>query len=90
MEVRAWVSGAEGLVGRKCGLSCLSPPEMPSFPKAVLPSQTGKPQRSGQGSAAWAVSLRVRIWPGCPERYLSEIIWASKPDWDIYHAKSQP
>ena len=32
----------------------------------------------------------ARIWPEYPERYLSEIIWASKPDWDIYHAKSQP
>lgn len=42
MEVRAWVSGAKGLVGRKCGLSCLSPPEMPSFPKALLPSQSWK------------------------------------------------
>ena len=27
-----------------------------------------------------AASLRVRIWPEYPERYLSEIIWASKPD----------
>ena len=24
--------------------------------------------------------LRVRIWPEYPERYLSKIIWASKPD----------
>ena len=24
---------------------------------------------------AWAASLRVRIWPEYPERYLSEIIW---------------
>ena len=27
-----------------------------------------------------AASLRVRIWPECPQRYLSELIWASKPD----------
>ena len=38
---------------------------------------------AGQGSAARAASLRVRIWPECPERYLSEIIWASKPDCGI-------
>ena len=37
----------------------------------------------GQGSTARAASLRVRIWPECPERYLSEIIWASKPDCGI-------
>ena len=30
-----------------------------------------------------AASLRVRIWPEYPERYLSEIIWASKPDCGI-------
>ena len=28
----------------------------------------------------WAASLTVRIWPENPERYLSKIIWASKPD----------
>ena len=28
-------------------------------------------------------SLRVRIWPEYPERYLNEIIWASKPDCGI-------
>ena len=32
---------------------------------------------------AWAALLRVRIWPEYPERYLSEIIWASKPDCGI-------
>ena len=31
----------------------------------------------------WAASLRVRIWPEYPERYLSEIIWASKSDCGI-------
>lgn len=62
MEVRAWVSGAEGLVGRKCGLSCLSPPGMPSFPKAVLPSQTGKPQ-----SCLYSVTVAtcMRDSPSC-------------------------
>jgi len=30
---------------------------------------------AGQSGAAWAASLRVRIWPEYPERYLSEIIW---------------
>ena len=38
---------------------------------------------AGQGGAAWAASLRVRIWPEYPERFLSEIIWASKPDCGI-------
>ena len=27
-----------------------------------------------------AASFRVRIWPECPERYLRELIWASKTD----------
>ena len=39
--------------------------------------------RAGQGGVAWAASLRVRIWPEYPKRYLSEIIWASKPDCGI-------
>ena len=38
---------------------------------------------AGQGGMARAASLRVRIWPEYPERYLSEIIWASKPDCGI-------
>ena len=33
--------------------------------------------------AARAASLRVRTWPEYPERYLREIIWASKPDCGI-------
>ena len=41
---------------------------------------TSKP---GLGKEAWAASLRVRNWPECPERYLSEITWASKPDCGI-------
>ena len=40
---------------------------------------------AGQGGAARAASLRVRIWPEYPECYLSEIIWASGPItlWEI-------
>ena len=38
---------------------------------------------AGQGGGARAASLRVRIWLEYPERYLSEIIWASKPDCGI-------
>jgi len=38
---------------------------------------------AGQGGAAWAVSLRVRIWPEYPEHYLSKIIWARKPECGI-------
>ena len=30
-----------------------------------------------------AASLRARTWPEYPELYLSEIIWASKPDCGI-------
>ena len=30
-----------------------------------------------------AALLRVRVWPEYPERYLREIIWASKPDCGI-------
>ena len=37
----------------------------------------------GLGSEARAASLRVRNWPECPECYLSEITWASKPDCGI-------
>ena len=36
--------------------------------------------REAPAQAAW---LRVRIWPEYPECYLSEIIWASKPDCGI-------
>ena len=34
-----------------------------------------------------AASLSVRIWPEYPERYLSEIIWASKPDCGISNTR---
>ena len=43
--------------------------------------------RAGQGGVAWAASLRVRIWPEYPKRYLSEIIWASKPDCGISNTR---
>ena len=50
----------------------------PSGEAAQMPAPaTGK---WGLGTEAGAASLRVRIWPECPERYLSEITWASKPD----------
>ena len=39
--------------------------------------------KRGLGREAQAPSLRLRIWPECPERYLSELIWASKPDCGI-------
>ena len=39
--------------------------------------------KQGLGREARAASLRVRIWPECPERYLSELTWASKPDCGI-------
>ena len=35
------------------------------------------------GREVWATLLRVRIWPECPELYLSELTWASKPDCGI-------
>ena len=35
------------------------------------------------GGEAWDASLSVRIWPECPERYLSKLIWATKPDCGI-------
>ena len=47
------------------------------------PAHTISKQGAGQGGAARAALLRVRIWPEYPECYLSEIIWASKPDCGI-------
>ena len=38
---------------------------------------------AGRRGAARAALLRVRIWHEYPECYLSEIIWASKPDCGI-------
>ena len=42
----------------------------------------------GLGREAWATLLRVKTWPECPKGNLSELTWASKPDWDSYHMKS--
>ena len=54
-------------------------------------SPSGEPVQSsasitskrGLGREVWTASLRVRIWPECPERYLSKLIWATKPDCGI-------
>ena len=53
----------------------------PSGEAAQTPAPTTS--KRGLGREAWAASLRVRIWPEYPECYLSEIIWASKPDCGI-------
>ena len=39
--------------------------------------------KRGLGREVWAVLLRVRIGPECPEANQSELIWASKPDCGI-------
>ena len=39
--------------------------------------------RGWAGRCGRAASLRIRIWLEYPECYLSEIIWASKPDCGI-------
>ena len=39
--------------------------------------------KQGLDREAQAALLRVRIWPECPERKLSELTWASKPDCGI-------
>ena len=39
--------------------------------------------KQGLGREAQAALLRVRIWPECPERKLSELTWSSKPDCGI-------
>ena len=44
--------------------------------------------KQGLGREARAALLRVRLGPECPKANQSELIWASKPDWDIYHVKS--
>ena len=50
---------------------------------ASATSKQGLGRGAGQGGAARAASLRVRILPEYPEHYLSKIIWASKPDCGI-------
>ena len=44
---------------------------------------TSATSKQGLGREAWAALLRVRIWPECPERNLSKLTWASKPDCGI-------
>ena len=39
--------------------------------------------KRGLGREARRGLHRLKIWPEYPERYLSEIIWASKPDCGI-------
>ena len=53
----------------------------PSGEAAQMPAPSTS--KRGLGREAQAASLRVRIWPEYPERYLSELIWASKPDCGI-------
>ena len=53
----------------------------PSREVAQTPAPTTSKQ--GLGREARAASLKVRIWPECPEGYLSELIWATKPDCGI-------
>ena len=60
----------------------------PSREVAQTPAPTTSKWRLGR--EARDALLRVRIWLECPERYLSELTWTSKPDWDNDHAKSQP
>ena len=41
------------------------------------------PLASGSWAGRSGVGCIARIWPEYPEHYLSEIIWASKPDCGI-------
>ena len=41
------------------------------------------PLASGGWAGRRSTVCNARIWPEYPERYLSEIIWASKPDCGI-------
>ena len=53
----------------------------PSREAAQMPAFTTS--KWGLGREARAASLRVRIWPECPEGNLRELTWASKPDCGI-------
>ena len=53
----------------------------PSGDAAQMPAPATSKQ--GLGREARAALLRVRTGPECPERYLSELTWASKPDCGI-------
>ena len=59
----------------------MCPMVTPSREATQMPTSTTS--KRGLGREARAASLRVRIWPECPEHYLSEITWASKPDCGI-------
>ena len=39
--------------------------------------------KRGLDREAWAALLRVRTKPECPKGNLSELTWASKPDYGI-------
>ena len=62
---------------------------MPTVTPSREAVQTPVPATSkwGLGRETRAASLRVRSWPECPKRYLSELTWASKPDCGIATAR---
>ena len=41
------------------------------------------PLEAGLGREAQAALLRVRLGPECPEGYLRELTWTSKPECEI-------
>ena len=56
-------------------------------PTVTPPAEKQRSLHTPLASGGWAgrrsVGCIARIWPEYPERYLSEIIWASKPDCGI-------
>ena len=56
----------------------VTPPVEKQHRHLYLPLASG-----GLGREVWAALLRVRIWPECPKHNLSELTWASKPDFGI-------
>ena len=53
----------------------------PSEEAAQIPAPATSKQ--GLGREAQAALLRVRLGPECPEGYLRELTWTSKPDCGI-------
>ena len=53
----------------------------PSREAAQMPASATSKQ--GLSREAWAVLLRVRTRPECPEGNLRELTWANKPDCGI-------
>ena len=53
----------------------------PSGEAAQMPAPATS--KRGLDREAWAVLLRVRTRPECPEGNLREVTWASKPDCGI-------